>query len=46
MMAVRGVNVGVYGATGQVGGVMRSTLMERHFPVASVRYFASSRSAF
>lgn len=45
MMAVRGVNVGVYGATGQVGGVMRSMLKERHFPVASLRYFASSRSA-
>jgi aspartate-semialdehyde dehydrogenase len=37
--------VGVYGATGQVGGVMRSMLRERRFPVASVRYFASARSA-
>ncbi len=45
MTAVRKLNVGVYGATGQVGGVMRSTLAERHFPTASVRYFASSRSA-
>jgi len=39
------VRVGVYGATGQVGGVMRSMLRERRFPVASVRYFASARSA-
>jgi aspartate-semialdehyde dehydrogenase len=39
------VRVGVYGATGQVGGVMRSTLRERRFPVTSVRYFASARSA-
>jgi aspartate-semialdehyde dehydrogenase len=39
------VSVGVYGATGQVGGVMRSTLRERRFPVTSVRYFASARSA-
>ncbi|MBS1837872.1 MAG: aspartate-semialdehyde dehydrogenase [Actinobacteria bacterium] len=40
-----GVNVGVFGATGQVGGVMRSLLADRRFPVASVRYFASARSA-
>ena len=40
-----GVRVGVYGATGQVGGVMRSVLRERRFPVSSLRYFASSRSA-
>jgi aspartate-semialdehyde dehydrogenase len=37
--------VGVYGATGQVGGVMRAMLRERGFPVSSIRYFASSRSA-
>jgi aspartate-semialdehyde dehydrogenase len=35
----------VYGATGQVGGVMRAMLAERSFPVATLRYFASSRSA-
>jgi aspartate-semialdehyde dehydrogenase len=39
------VNVGVFGATGQVGGVMRRLLAERSFPVASMRYFASARSA-
>ena len=38
-------NVGVFGATGQVGGVMRTLLAERGFPVASMRYFASARSA-
>jgi aspartate-semialdehyde dehydrogenase len=40
-----GVNVGVFGATGQVGGVMRTLLAERQFPVESMRYFASARSA-
>lgn len=39
------VNVGVFGATGQVGGVMRTLLAERDFPVGSIRYFASARSA-
>jgi aspartate-semialdehyde dehydrogenase len=39
------VRVGVVGATGQVGGVMRSVLAERDFPVGEIRYFASSRSA-
>jgi aspartate-semialdehyde dehydrogenase len=39
------VRVGVVGATGQVGGVMRSVLEERGFPVGQVRYFASARSA-
>jgi len=39
------VNVGVFGATGQVGGVTRQILADRGFPVASMRYFASSRSA-
>jgi aspartate-semialdehyde dehydrogenase len=40
-----GVNVGIVGATGQVGGVMRSVLAERDFPVDELRVFASSRSA-
>ncbi len=40
-----GVRVGVVGATGQVGGVMRRILEERNFPVAEMRYFASARSA-
>lgn len=39
------VNVGIIGATGLVGGVMRSVLAERHFPLASLRLFASARSA-
>ena len=39
------MDVGIVGATGQVGGVMRSVLAERHFPVTRTRYFASSRSA-
>src|SRR5690606_16468763 len=37
--------VGVFGATGQVGGVMRRLLDERNFPVGRIRYFASARSA-
>jgi len=39
------VRVGVVGATGQVGTVMRSVLAERDFPVGEMRYFASSSSA-
>ncbi|MHB1486059.1 MAG: aspartate-semialdehyde dehydrogenase [Acidimicrobiales bacterium] len=39
------MRVGVFGATGQVGTVMRSILAERSFPVEEMRYFASSRSA-
>jgi aspartate-semialdehyde dehydrogenase len=39
------MQVGVFGATGQVGAVMRSVLVERHFPADRVRFFASSRSA-
>src|SRR3954463_13360005 len=38
------VNIGVVGATGQVGQVMRTLLEERDFPAASVRFFASARS--
>jgi aspartate-semialdehyde dehydrogenase len=40
-----GFDIAVVGATGQVGGVMRRLLEERDFPVKSIRYFASSRSA-
>ncbi|ACY19796.1 aspartate-semialdehyde dehydrogenase [Gordonia bronchialis DSM 43247] len=40
-----GVRIGVVGATGQVGGVMRTLLAERGFPADEVRFFASSRSA-
>jgi aspartate-semialdehyde dehydrogenase len=41
------VNIGVVGATGQVGQVMRKLLEERAFPAfasAEVRFFASARS--
>jgi aspartate-semialdehyde dehydrogenase len=37
--------VGVYGATGQVGAVMRSVLAERRFAHDGLRLFASARSA-
>jgi aspartate-semialdehyde dehydrogenase len=40
-----GIHIGVVGATGQVGAVVRRLLDERDFPVASIRYFASARSA-
>jgi aspartate-semialdehyde dehydrogenase len=39
------VRVGVFGATGQVGSLMRKLLDERGFPVDEIRYFASERSA-
>lgn len=39
------LNVAVVGATGQVGAVMRTLLEERNFPVESIRFFASARSA-
>ncbi|CAN7658170.1 aspartate-semialdehyde dehydrogenase [Mycolicibacterium frederiksbergense] len=38
------VSIGVVGATGQVGQVMRALLAERNFPASSVRFFASARS--
>jgi aspartate-semialdehyde dehydrogenase len=40
-----GVHLGVVGATGQVGAVIRTLLVERNFPIASIRFFASARSA-
>ena len=40
-----GLRLAVVGATGQVGSVMRDLLIERSFPVASIRFFASARSA-
>jgi len=43
--ARRGVSLGIVGATGQVGEVMRRILLERDFPVADIRFFASARSA-
>jgi len=41
----RPVRVGIVGATGQVGAVMRQILHERGFLVEDIRFFASSRSA-
>jgi aspartate-semialdehyde dehydrogenase len=38
-------NVGVVGATGQVGGVILRLLAERNFPIMSLRLFSSARSA-
>src|SRR6185295_382637 len=38
------MRIGVVGATGQVGAVMRQILVEREFPADEVRFFASSRS--
>jgi len=39
------VRVGIVGATGQVGTVVRRILVERDFPVDELRLFASARSA-
>jgi aspartate-semialdehyde dehydrogenase len=41
----RPLHLGIVGATGQVGVAMRSILAERDFPLASIRFFASARSA-
>ena len=38
------VSIGVVGATGQVGVVMRNLLEKRGFPATDVRFFASARS--
>ena len=38
-------HVGIVGATGLVGEMMRNLLAERNFPLASLRLFASARSA-
>jgi len=40
-----GLRIGVVGATGQVGAVMRRILAEREFPVTQMRFFTSARSA-
>ena len=40
-----GINIGIVGATGQVGVAMRSILLERNFSADQVRFFASARSA-
>ncbi|AKG42127.1 aspartate-semialdehyde dehydrogenase [Streptomyces xiamenensis] len=39
------MKIGIVGATGQVGGVMRGILAERKFPADQLRLFASARSA-
>ena len=39
------VKLGVVGATGQVGQVVRQLLIDRSFPIDEVRFFASSKSA-
>ncbi|MEV0171882.1 aspartate-semialdehyde dehydrogenase [Streptomyces sp. NPDC050803] len=39
------MKVGIVGATGQVGTVMRRILAERNFPLDELRLFASARSA-
>lgn len=39
------MRVGIVGATGQVGTVMRRILVERDFPITELRLFASARSA-
>ncbi|ESQ76757.1 aspartate-semialdehyde dehydrogenase [Asticcacaulis sp. AC402] len=38
-------HVGIVGATGLVGEMMRALLAQRNFPLASLRLFASARSA-
>jgi aspartate-semialdehyde dehydrogenase len=39
------MHVGIVGATGMVGTVMRQLLAERKYPVSTLRLFASARSA-
>ena len=39
------MHIGIVGATGQVGMVMREILVERNFPISTIRFFASERSA-
>ncbi|HZZ86830.1 MAG TPA: aspartate-semialdehyde dehydrogenase [Caulobacteraceae bacterium] len=41
----RPLDIGIVGATGLVGGLMRDILAERDFPVGRLRLFASARSA-
>ena len=45
MIRGRKPNIGVVGATGMVGNVMRALLAEREFPHNELRFFASARSA-
>ncbi|MGN6335421.1 aspartate-semialdehyde dehydrogenase [Mycobacterium sp.] len=41
----RPINIGIVGATGQVGVAMRQILAERDFPVGDIRFFSSPKSA-
>ena len=45
LASLAAMKIGVVGATGQVGTVMREILAERTFPVDDIRFFASARSA-
>lgn len=45
MSGGKGLNVGIVGATGQVGVAMRQILEQRGFPVEQIRFLASPRSA-
>jgi aspartate-semialdehyde dehydrogenase len=45
VIAETGISVGIVGATGQVGTVMRALLDERNFSMREIRFFATSRSA-
>jgi aspartate-semialdehyde dehydrogenase len=44
-VALPPMNIAVVGATGQVGGVMRTLLADRDVPFDGLRFMASSRSA-
>ena len=44
-MSSNGIRLGVVGATGQVGAVVRRLLEDRETPIAEIRFFASARSA-
>ena len=39
------MRIAIVGATGQVGTVIRSILIERNFPLDDIRFFSSARSA-
>ena len=45
MAETQGLSIAVVGATGQVGAVIRRLLVEREFPIGSIRFFSSARSA-
>ena len=45
MSSNSGIRLGVVGATGQVGAVVRALLEQRELPIREIRFFASARSA-